>query len=326
MREFVDPLGDWPCPPPPGYRGQLDGGFQRDRAALYEGVGEGDCAWYHSTELPTGLRHGQWDLRGREAAYLGGVDLAGRRVLELGPASGHLTFFMEAQGADVTAFEVGYDARIAMVPAASGTDVDALEAGLMQHTRRTVNAWWYLHRLNGSCAKMVHGDIRRLPDDIGTYDVVVLGSILLHCRDFPMVLMEAAAHAADAVVVTEPYHRELDSGTRLMCFLPQPDQRQPSVTWWRFSPAAVASMLWRLGFTRPSLHHHSQAYRDEAGAWSEVPYFTVVAARASAPATEVPGWLSEPAAAAPDGAAGLLADNQRLNAQLQAVLSSRTVR
>ena len=48
-----------------------------------------DFVWYHASELPDGtVLPGVWDLRGHESTYLGGVDLAGKRVLELGPATG----------------------------------------------------------------------------------------------------------------------------------------------------------------------------------------------------------------------------------------------
>ena len=55
---------------------------------------------------------GAWDLRGHEPAYLGGVDVAGKRVLELGPATGYLTFYMERMGAEVVSFEAGFDVSI----------------------------------------------------------------------------------------------------------------------------------------------------------------------------------------------------------------------
>lgn len=65
-----------------------------------------DCYFYHTMDIPGhGTVAGEWDLRGREAAYLGNVDLKGKRVLEVGTASGHLCFAMERMGADV----VGYD-------------------------------------------------------------------------------------------------------------------------------------------------------------------------------------------------------------------------
>ena len=48
-----------------------------------------DCFFYHSIEIPGyGLVEGPWDLRASIGDYLGGVDLCGKRVLELGTASG----------------------------------------------------------------------------------------------------------------------------------------------------------------------------------------------------------------------------------------------
>ena len=95
----VRPLRDWPTSPPTGYLGQLDPGFQRRLALEQEGVEAGDCDWYHSTVLADGTEvRGQWDLRGREEVYLGKVPVKGRSVLEFGPASGHLTFWMEREG------------------------------------------------------------------------------------------------------------------------------------------------------------------------------------------------------------------------------------
>jgi len=58
-----------------------------------------DCYFYHTMDIPGfGTVEGEWDLRGKERAYLGNVELAGKRVLELGTASGHLCFSMEKMG------------------------------------------------------------------------------------------------------------------------------------------------------------------------------------------------------------------------------------
>ena len=51
---------------------------------------------YHWFDLSDGRTvPGIYDLRKNWRAYLGNVDLKGRRVLEVGPASGFLTFKME---------------------------------------------------------------------------------------------------------------------------------------------------------------------------------------------------------------------------------------
>ena len=50
-----------------------------------------DCAFYHSVDLPGhGFQPGLWDLRGNVDAYFGHVDVAGKRVLEVGTANGFL--------------------------------------------------------------------------------------------------------------------------------------------------------------------------------------------------------------------------------------------
>jgi hypothetical protein len=54
------------------------------------------CDFYHCVQLPDGsIVKGQWDLRERVDQYLGNVDFAGKRVIEIGPASGFLSMHME---------------------------------------------------------------------------------------------------------------------------------------------------------------------------------------------------------------------------------------
>lgn len=66
-----------------------------------------DCLFHQTTNVPGhGPVKGYWDLRGREHECPSGVELTGRRVLEVGPASGALSFFMEAKGADEYVLEV----------------------------------------------------------------------------------------------------------------------------------------------------------------------------------------------------------------------------
>ena len=105
---------------------QEPAGFQP--APVRTGLDLADCDFYHTVDLPGGgTVAGQWDLRGREADYLGHAPLAGRSVLEIGPASGHLSFWMESQGADVTAFDLGEDSPWDFVPF-RGLDLEAANA------------------------------------------------------------------------------------------------------------------------------------------------------------------------------------------------------
>ena len=153
-----------------------------------------DFVWYHATELPDGhVLPGAWDLRGHETSYLGGVDVAGKRVLELGPATGYLTFYLERMGAEVVAFEAGFDVSIDLLPV-QGREHPEEKLRVMQETiDRNHDAWWYLHRQFGSSAKFVQGDIYDMPGDLGSFDVTLVGAILLHLREPWGALSQAAA-------------------------------------------------------------------------------------------------------------------------------------
>ena len=171
-----------------------------------------DCNFYQSVELPGGeVIDGPWDLRGRELEYLGGIDLAGRRVLELGPATGALTYFMEREGADVVSFDVGYDVSIDLYPAPGNADTRKLRLDHARKTSEVQNSWWYLHRAYGSSARMVYGDFYALPGDLGEYNVSVFAATLLHLRSPVAALEEAARRTRETIVVTEPWAFGRDS-------------------------------------------------------------------------------------------------------------------
>src|SRR5271156_2023993 len=123
-----------PSYPPQDYLGQLAPDFQAAVSKRREGADLTDFVWYHAFELPDGtVLPGVWDLRGHESAYLGGVELAGKRVLELGPATGALTFYMERMGAEVVAFEAGFDVPIDTLPL-RGEDQHEERLRVMQET------------------------------------------------------------------------------------------------------------------------------------------------------------------------------------------------
>ena len=60
-----------------------------------------DCLFYHTMDIQgKGTVQGSWDLRAGIDRYLGGVDFAGKRVLDVGTATGCLSFHMERRGAE----------------------------------------------------------------------------------------------------------------------------------------------------------------------------------------------------------------------------------
>ena len=115
-----------------------------------QGIGLADCDFYHSMLIPgVGEIIGLWDLRRTVDDYLGRIDFAGKRVLEIGPASGFLTIEMERRGADVVAVEL---------PEGVGWDFVPFPESFLAPIRqiagmpRLKNSFWFNHAANKSKA------------------------------------------------------------------------------------------------------------------------------------------------------------------------------
>jgi len=274
-----EPFRLWPQPAPPGYLGQLDPAVQEDLRARTKGLELGDCLFYHWVRLADGrVVEGFWDLLGGEEEYLGGIELVGRRVLELGPASGWLTVWMEQQGADVVGFDIGWELTQDLLPL-PGLDVEALGVDFLARACLAQNAWWYLQHDHQLTAKAVYGDIYALPDDLGRFDVAVFAAILLHLRDPFRALEQAARRTDGAMVVVEPLSRDLAAHDGFVRWNPTGGVNPSG--WWHHSPSAIVGMLELLGFGRSQVTYHHQPYNDEdaGGVQEDVPFFTVVARR-----------------------------------------------
>src|SRR5213078_133228 len=82
-----------------------------------------ECWFYHVMDLPeVGIVNhpGSWDLRGRFDEYIGHTPVAGKTLLDVGTASGFLTFEAERRGATVTSFDVSSGDVIHLDPGNDG--------------------------------------------------------------------------------------------------------------------------------------------------------------------------------------------------------------
>ena len=233
-----------------------------------------DCRFYHSSDLADGTEvTGEWDLRRDPFGYLGDVCFTGQSVLEVGPASGFLSFCMEAAGASVTCVEPPMSHLWDVVPL-EGFDTSGWRDMFSEQIEKVRNSFWYMHRQHGSRIRVFEGDPYELPPGFGPFDVGVLASVLLHCRRPFDLLQSVAERVRHTMVVTELYDPAL--GDAPACWL-LPNTATPQVhTWWLFTPQFFVSALGVLGFTECTVSVHTQKQPAEN---REVTMFTVVARR-----------------------------------------------
>jgi len=258
----------------------------RDAAPASQPIGELQrCLFYHTMDLPgVGTVTGDWDLRPGIADYLANTRLDGRRVLDVGTASGFLAFSAERFGAEVVAFDLSPEDDWDVVPFA-GSGFAGRQAERKEMIGRVNNSFWLAHRALGSTVRMVYGSVYSMPPALGRFDVSILGSILLHLRD-PFRALEQAARLTDRTMIVAdllpgrsflvpPLARWFGPCLR---FLPDPSCGKPWEAWWHLSPLAVVRMLGVLGFTDARVVHHRQLHQRRP-----VRMFTVVANRQGSP-------------------------------------------
>ncbi|MEN7538355.1 class I SAM-dependent methyltransferase [Aurantiacibacter flavus] len=213
-------------------------------------------------------------MRNSLEPYLGHYNFAGKRVLDVGAASGILSFHIERQGADVVSFDLSEDYDWDIVPFDANDNASARK-DRRGHLRRINNGYWLCHKAFGSQAKMVNGVVYNIPAQIGAVDVAVFGSILLHLRD-PFLALENGARLAQKTMIVadvSPYGRLASRFLKRPRFMPRAD-RPEWVTdgWFRLPPLLVEEYLRILGFSNTRITWGDYRYKDRA-----VPIYTIVA-------------------------------------------------
>ena len=216
-----------------------------------------ECRFYHSMDLPeVGTVHGGWDLRGRIDDYLGGVDVSGRRVYDVGTASGFLTFEMEKKGAQVVSFDAENECQI-QYPRfkrhKKKQDAEQRLLSIRNNLERMKNSYWFAHRLFDSNARAVYGDIYNMPEQIGMFDVVLVSQILVHLRDPVGALIQAGEFSNDTLIITEGVF----SNDRPMQRLIPCSDNELGRGWWILSTGLYQEVLGLMGFEITSLSTNS---------------------------------------------------------------------
>jgi hypothetical protein len=229
-----------------------------------------DCYFYHTMDIPSAsgmvTHRGDWDLRGRYNDYLHGVHVTGKSVVDVGTATGWISFEVERHGAtEVVGVDMADDVPSQYVPYA------LLERRASQRPSCRAG-YWYCHRQYGSSAKVVYGNAYTAGDHISGADVVILGQILVHQRD-PLEVLHQCAKIADETLVIIEGSFEFDRPVMAFGGL-----EGNFYSWFHLSTTMYHRYLEILGFKIFSMR--KAAYRcnhpDQAG---DVDVWTIVAKR-----------------------------------------------
>jgi SAM-dependent methyltransferase len=249
-----------------------------ERPRLVEGLD--GCYFYHTMDVPGfGTVRGHWDLRGRFDDYVSRVALAGKSVLDVGAATGFLTFEAERRGARrVVSFDMSDVRRQTLLPFRDKlyyTDRDAWAARYGEEIERWKNAYWLCHGRLGSRAEVFYGDVYDLPRALGEFDVSIIGSVLEHLSDQVTALGSIARLTKETIIIVTPL---LATDEKIARFEPSAARPEDDFTWWTYSLGVYREVLAMLGFRVERItsgrYYHEYALRFEERT-------TLVAVRAS---------------------------------------------
>ena len=239
-----------------------------------------DCFFYHTMTLPDfGEVRGHWDLRGRFNDYISNVDVSGKSVIDVGTATGFLSFESERKGASqVVSFDMAHARQQSFLPFKDKPHYRDRNAWSKQHNvevEQWKNAYWLCHRLLGSNAKVYYGDIYDLPVELGQFDIAVVGSVLEHLNDPLSALASIARLVRETIVIVSPI---IETEERIARFEGSSDHPENDFTWWTYSTGLYREILKMLGFhiTRVTESRYLYHYKERL----ETRY-TLVAVRTS---------------------------------------------
>ena len=131
--------------------------------------------WYHTLELPGVTTTGVFDMRRYVGDYGLPDSLAGMRVLEVGTWDGFWAFEMEKRGADeIVAIDLD-DENDLDWPPRRRTPKEGVKRGAGFEIAKEL--------LGSNVQRVVRSVYHALPEDLGQFDLVFCGSVLIHLRD-----------------------------------------------------------------------------------------------------------------------------------------------
>src|SRR4051794_13213274 len=200
-----------------------------------------EIGWYHTIELAPGhVTEGLFDLRDQMAGYGLPDRLDGKRALDVGTWDGFWAFEMERRGAEVVSLDLDWERDLDWPPRRRPTSFPEEPRGAGFRIAQEA--------LGSNVERMNLSIYHATPEEIGTFDLVFCGSVLIHLRDQLLALERIANLCTGQLILAEEYDK-------LASLLPFSASRYmadsgPAVVFWRPSRRTWRRMLWSAGFDR----------------------------------------------------------------------------
>ena len=199
--------------------------------------------WYHVLELPDGTTTpGIFDMRPYVPHYGIPADLTGKRVLEIGTWDGFWAFELERRGAEVVALDLDDESKLDWPPRRRPTEYADVERGQGFKVAKEL--------FDSKVERVVQSIYHATPEELGTFDLVVCGSVLIHLRDQFLAFerMAGLTKPGGMVITAEEYEK-------LLSRVPMPlkrwrGDRDAAVVFWVPNIRCWKSMVWSAGYDR----------------------------------------------------------------------------
>jgi Methyltransferase domain len=210
-----------------------------------------ECKFYHSLDFPDGEKiTGHWDIRTRFEQYIGGYQLSGKTVLDVGTASGFLSYSAEALGARVTAVDARHASefdRIRFYDSLYHHDRMAWAEQWSDYWFRPLkNGFWYAWHKFNSRVEVIYAPVREFHLWDRRFDIVVAGAIVEHLSD-PVAAITAFSRLANEAVIIA-FTDVDDSDDLRMRAMNNWSDRNFDYTWWMLSRGLYQRVFENVGF------------------------------------------------------------------------------
>lgn len=214
--------------------------------------------WYHTHDLGNGVvTPGMFDHRPAIDRYLIPDDLSSMRCLDVGTMDGFWAFEMERRGA-------------AGVTAADLADPDQLDWPPLWRERVTTELdatkeerFNLVHGAFDSKVVRVERSVYDLDTDLGEFDLVFCGDLLVHLKD-PVSALEAIKRVCrGSAIICNPVSKFRFARGRALVEFDGIDEFQ----WWLLSEAALERMMRAVGFSRVEVGPSFELPAQGPGVW-----------------------------------------------------------